>query len=567
MERLSGLAKSFINKKIISKSDAIEATKNAEKEGNTFIHQVVVSNADISSQVASFLSSLGYPLFDISSFNREKISNDLLEMNCFKDQNKCFPLVVRDGQLLLAVYDPTDYQFIKDVAFQTTYRIYIVVVEYWKLQDFFSLCASNRGTAVSSQEAIDLLSQVSGAQDSSNNNATSSVSVDVDEAPVVRFIQKVITNAISQGASDIHFEPYKEFYRVRFRRDGVLKEVATPPFAVKDSISSRIKVISRLDISEKRLPQDGRSRIVLGDSKEVDMRISILPTLHGEKIVIRILDSSNASLGIDALGYEPPQRDILLEAIHRPYGMVLVTGPTGSGKTVSLYTCLNILNTDDVNISTAEDPAEINLRGVNQVNVDNKIGLTFASALKSFLRQDPDIIMVGEIRDIETAEVAIKAAQTGHLVLSTLHTNDAPSTLTRLINIGIPTYNIASTVHLITAQRLVRKLCEFCKDIVDIPKEVLLNAGFLESELDGLQVYQPKGCDKCTGSGYKGRTGVYQVMPVSPAIEEIILKGGGTSEIAGQAKLDGINDLRRSGLLKVSRGETSLEEILSSTNA
>ncbi|CUT17447.1 MULTISPECIES: type IV-A pilus assembly ATPase PilB [Candidatus Ichthyocystis] len=565
MDGLSGLAKSFIKNGIIEQSEAVAATKKANENGNSFIEQVLSSNAVSSPRVALFLSNLlGYPLFDIGSFDKSG-SEEVFSLQCFQDQRKCYPLMVRDKKLLLAVYDPTDHQFIKDISFQTTYRVYVVVVEYKKLQVFFDNVARSSGPVVSNEEEIAMLSQVSSESSSVESGDISSASVEVDEAPIVRFIQKVITNAISQGVSDIHFEPYEQFYRVRFRIDGVLKEVATPPFAVKESISSRIKVVSRLDISEKRLPQDGRSKIRLSDSKEVDIRVSVLPTLHGEKIVIRILDSSSAMMGIEALGYEPEQKDLLLNAVQRPYGMVLVTGPTGSGKTVSLYTCLNILNKEDVNISTAEDPAEINLKGINQVNVNSKIGLTFSSALKAFLRQDPDIIMVGEIRDIDTAEVAIKAAQTGHLVLSTLHTNDAPSTLTRLINIGVPAYNIVATVHMITAQRLVRRLCK-CRKQVEIPNDVLLTAGFFESEISSLDLYAPNGCDQCDGSGYKGRTGVYQVMPISSAIESIILKGGGSSEIAAQARADGVNDLRRSGLIKVARGETSLEEILSSTN-
>jgi len=389
---------------------------------------------------------------------------------------------------------------------------------------------------------------------------------DVDDAPVVKFIQKMLLDAINDGASDIHFEPYEKLYRIRFRVDGILREIATPPPAIKEKIASRIKVISRLNIAEKRVPQDGRMRLILSKNRAIDFRVSTLPTLQGEKIVLRILDPTSATLGIEALGYEPEQKAALLDAVNRPYGMVLVTGPTGSGKTVSLYTCLNILNKDGVNISTAEDPAEINLPGVNQVNIDDRAGLTFPVALKAFLRQDPDIIMVGEIRDLETAEIAIKAAQTGHMVLSTLHTNDAPQTLTRLMNMGVPTFNIASSILLITAQRLARRLCN-CKKPISVPNQALLDAGYKEEELDGSwTLYGPGGCERCKGSGYKGRVGIYQVMPVSEAMQRLIMSGANALDLTVQAKLEGVKDLRESGLLKVKQGVTSLDEVLSTTN-
>jgi type IV pilus assembly protein PilB len=396
--------------------------------------------------------------------------------------------------------------------------------------------------------------------------ASSDDAAEVDDAPVVRYLQKMLLDAINAGASDIHFEPYEKFYRIRYRTDGVLYEVAQPPLVIKDKLSSRIKVISRLDISEKRVPQDGRMKLQLSKTRAIDFRVSTLPTLYGEKIVMRILDSSNAMLGIDALGYEPDQREAMMFAIGRPYGMILVTGPTGSGKTVSLYTCLNLLNKPGINISTAEDPAEINLPGINQVNVNDKAGLTFAAALRSFLRQDPDIIMVGEIRDLETGEIAIKAAQTGHLVLSTLHTNDAPTTLTRLLNMGIAPFNIASSVTLITAQSLARKLCS-CKRPIDLPNEVLLRAGFNEESLDGSwQPYAHVGCELCKNSGYKGRLGIYQVMPITDDINRIIMTNGNAIDIADQARREGVRDLRQSGLLKVKQGITSLEEIEAVTN-
>jgi type IV pilus assembly protein PilB len=403
-------------------------------------------------------------------------------------------------------------------------------------------------------------------QNSSNQQALAEDTSMVDDAPVVRFLQKVLMDAINGGASDIHFEPYEKYYRIRYRIDGELREVSKPPLEIKDTLASRIKVISKLDISEKRIPQDGRMRLVLSAQRTIDFRVSTLPTLFGEKIVMRILDPSSAKLGIDALGYDPDQKEALLAAVNRPYGMVLVTGPTGSGKTVSLYTCLNILNKAGTNISTAEDPSEINLPGVNQVNVNDKAGLTFAAALKSFLRQDPDVIMVGEIRDLETADISIKAAQTGHMVLSTLHTNDAPATLTRMMNMGIAPFNIASAVILITAQRLARRLCN-CKAETTIDEEAMFAAGFKEDDLDGSwTAYRPVGCDRCGGSGFKGRVGIYQVMPITEEIQRIILAGGNAMEIAAQAKLEGVSDLRESGLRKVKQGLTTIEEVLGCTN-
>ena len=403
-------------------------------------------------------------------------------------------------------------------------------------------------------------------QNSSNQQALAEDTSMVDDAPVVRFLQKVLMDAINGGASDIHFEPYEKYYRIRYRIDGELREVSKPPLEIKDTLASRIKVISKLDISEKRIPQDGRMRLVLSAQRTIDFRVSTLPTLFGEKIVMRILDPSSAKLGIDALGYDPDQKEALLAAVNRPYGMVLVTGPTGSGKTVSLYTCLNILNKAGTNISTAEDPSEINLPGVNQVNVNDKAGLTFAAALKSFLRQDPDVIMVGEIRVLETADISIKAAQTGHMVLSTLHTNDAPATLTRMMNMGIAPFNIASAVILITAQRLARRLCN-CKAETTIDEEAMFAAGFKEDDLDGSwTAYRPVGCDRCGGSGFKGRVGIYQVMPITEEIQRIILAGGNAMEIAAQAKLEGVSDLRESGLRKVKQGLTTIEEVLGCTN-
>jgi type IV pilus assembly protein PilB len=402
--------------------------------------------------------------------------------------------------------------------------------------------------------------------DDAQSKQEEAASVEVDDAPVVRFLQKLLLDAITEGASDLHFEPYEKFYRVRFRVDGVLREVAQPPLAIRERLVTRIKVVSKLDISEKRVPQDGRMKLALSGQRAIDFRVSTLPTLFGEKVVMRILDPSQAKMGIESLGYEPEQRESLVAAISRPYGMVLVTGPTGSGKTVSLYTCLNLLNQPGVNISTAEDPVEIQLPGINQVNINEKAGLTFANAMRAFLRQDPDIVMVGEIRDLETADIAIKAAQTGHMVMSTLHTNNAPATLARLLNMGVPAFNIVSAVNLITAQRLARRLCT-CKQPAELSREALLSAGFQESDLDGTWVtYKPVGCDRCKGTGYKGRVGIYEVMPVTAPIQDIILRGGSAPEIARQAERDGVKNLRQSGLLKARQGLTSVEEVLGCTN-
>jgi type IV pilus assembly protein PilB len=475
------------------------------------------------------------------------------------------PLHKRGNRLAIAIADPTNLRALDEIRFQTGLAVDPVIVEENKLVPLVAKLSESVEDSLKSftSEDIDLEFTDEKAQEKTDEASA----VEVDDAPVVRFIQKMMLDAINDGASDIHFEPYEKSYRIRFRTDGILREVAAPPLVIKDKIASRIKVISRLNIAEKRVPQDGRMRLVLSKSRAIDFRVSTLPTMYGEKIVLRILDPASANLGIDALGYEPEQKELLLDAINRPYGMILVTGPTGSGKTVSLYTCLNILNKAGVNIATAEDPAEIPLPGINQVNVDDKAGLTFPVALKAFLRQDPDIIMVGEIRDIETAEIAIKAAQTGHIVLSTLHTNDAPGTLTRLMNMGIPTFNLASSILLITAQRLVRRLCT-CKKLLDTPVETLLNAGFLESDLDGTwTLYGPGECERCKGSGYKGRLGLYEVMPVTEAIQRIVMANGTEHDVAAQARQEGVNDLRRSGLLKVKQGLTSLDEILGSTNA
>jgi len=469
----------------------------------------------------------------------------------------------RGNRLFIGAADPTDQEAVERIKFATQLTPEWVIVEYDKLMKQLEAQTTSATEALETLSSGDFDFDVTEEDTSAPESAE--VATDVEDAPVVRFLQKMLIDAINMRASDLHFEPYEYNYRVRFRIDGELREISQPPIAIKDKLASRIKVISRMDIAEKRVPQDGRMKLKFG-SKAIDFRVSTLPTLFGEKVVIRILDPSSAKLGIEALGYEKIEKDRLLACISRPYGMILVTGPTGSGKTVSLYTCLNILNQPGVNIATVEDPAEINLPGCNQVNVNDKAGLTFAAALKSFLRQDPDIIMVGEIRDLDTADIAIKAAQTGHLVMSTLHTNDAPTTLTRLLNMGVAPFNIASSVLLITAQRLARKLCENCKKPAEYPRESMLKAGFKAEDLDGnWKPYRAVGCSACN-NGYKGRVGIYQVMPITEAIQRIILAEGSALDIAKQAEIEGVRDLRQSGLIKVRNGATTLEEVITVTN-
>jgi len=516
-------------------------------------------------QVAEFAAEqFAVPALDLDAVDSGKLPLDLIDRD-LAIKHGVLPLSRRKGKTVVAVADPSQVELLDALRFQTGLTVEPVVVparQLWQmLNQLYQSAAS--ALAALTDEALDLVAEA--ASDAGNTPAADEA---VDDAPVVKFINKVLFDAINEGASDIHFEPYEKLYRIRFRADGMLREVARPPLALKDKITARIKIMAKLDISERRVPQDGRIKLVLNRQKAIDFRVSTLPTLWGEKVVMRILDPSSAMLGIDALGYEPDQKEALLEAIQRPYGMVLVTGPTGSGKTVSLYTCLNILNQPDVNISTAEDPVEINLPGINQVNINEKTGLTFAAALRAFLRQDPDIIMVGEIRDLETADIAVKAAQTGHLVLSTLHTNDAPSTLDRLRSMGLPPFNIASSVILITAQRLARRLCS-CKIPQEVPKPALLAAGFTEADLDGswtLYGPNPKGCDRCHGSGYKGRVGIYEVMPISDAMRELIMTNANTIDLERQARREGVRSLRQSGLLKVKQGVTSLAEVLAVTN-
>jgi len=562
---LSGLARALVQAERLKEAEAEAMLAQAAATRTSLIEQIVLAKKATFLEVARFAADkFGYPLLDLAAFDDALIQRNAIDRKLIAS-HRVVPLHKRGNRLAIAIADPTNLRALDEVRFQTGLAVDPVVVEDNKLSPLVAKLSESVEETLKSLSNDDINLEFTDEQSQDKTDEASSM--EVDDAPVVRFIQKMLLDAINEGASDIHFEPYEKSYRIRFRSDGILREVASPPLVIKDKIASRIKVISRLNIAEKRVPQDGRMRLVLSKSRSIDFRVSTLPTMYGEKIVLRILDPASASLGIDALGYEPEQKALLLEAIHRPYGMILVTGPTGSGKTVSLYTCLNILNRPGVNIATAEDPTEIPLPGINQVNVDEKAGLTFPIALKAFLRQDPDIIMVGEIRDVETAEIAIKAAQTGHMVLSTLHTNDAPATLTRLMNMGIPTFNLAASILLITAQRLVRRLCS-CKRQLDAPTETLLNAGFLESDLDGSwTLYGPGECERCKGTGYKGRVGLYEVMPVSEAIQQIIMANGSELDIASQARREGVDDLRRSGLLKVKQGLTSLDEVLGSTNA
>ena len=560
---LSGLARAMVQHGLLSEYDAETLQTQAQAANIGFVEQTLVSKRLTAAQVATFASrAFGTPLLDLAGFDTDHINKDFVDPK-IAITRRVLPLHKRGNRLFVAVSDPANLQALDEVRFKTNLVIDPVVVEDDKLGQ-----AIAKITETMEQKLQDLVSESDLEVDLESGKVPSEeANPDVDDAPIVRYIQKVLLDAISAGVSDIHFEPYEKFYRIRYRLDGVLSEVAQPPLAIKDKVASRIKVISKLDISEKRVPQDGRMKLVLSKNRAIDFRVSTLPTLYGEKLVLRILDQAGIKLGIEVLGYEPDQQQLLLDAIHRPYGMILTTGPTGSGKTVSQYTCLNILNQPGINISTAEDPAEIQLAGINQVNVNDKAGLTFATALRAFLRQDPDIIMVGEIRDLETADIAVKAAQTGHLVLSTLHTNDAPATLMRLANMGVAPFNIASSVILITAQRLARKLCTHCRREEEIPPEALLRAGFTEEDLDcSWQAYGPVGCEECRGTGYKGRLGVYEVMPISDEMRQLIMRGATALDIAALAQKEGVRNLRQSGLLKVKQGVTSLEEIEAITN-
>jgi len=563
---LSGLALRLVRDNLLSPTDAERIQAEALSKKTSFVTQLVESKKLDSNTIAKVASEdFGIPLFEINSLDLEMAPIKLVDEKIIR-RHRVLPLFKRGTRLFVAVSDPTNLQALDEIKFHTGLGTEPILVEEAKLAVIIekSLDAQDTSLAdLAGDDSLENLEIIAGEEGAEAGNTGGEEGI--NDAPVVKFVNKVLMDAINRGASDIHIEPYEKTYRVRYRQDGMLTEIANPPLAMAARIAARLKILSRLDIAERRIPQDGRMKMRISKNRAIDFRVSTLPTLWGEKIVMRILDPTSATLGVEKLGFEDFQKQLFIEAINRPYGMVLVTGPTGSGKTVTLYTGLNMLNTPDNNISTAEDPVEINLAGINQVNINEKAGLNFASALRAFLRQDPDIIMVGEIRDLETAEIAIKAAQTGHMVLSTLHTNDAPSTLTRLANMGVPPFNIASAVNLIMAQRLARRLCPHCKKPIDIPKHALLKAGFREEDLNGLVIYGAVGCDACNG-GYKGRVGIYQVMPVTPAIGEIIMRGGNQLDIQKQAEKEGVPDLRRSGLKKVKDGVTTLDEVERATN-
>ena len=550
---LTGLAHMLVAEGLIEKEKVKEAIDRAKEDDTGLIDWLVntgwIKGADaVKAQGVNF----GAPFFDASSINPDNLPKDIIDLKMMR-KHRVLPLYKRGTRLFVGVADATNLKSLEEVRFQTNCAIEAVLVEPSKLDSLVNkLIDEKESESLSDFDDADLDNIDLDAVDADEADDVGA-NTERDDAPVVKFVKKMLVDAIRKGASDLHFEPYEKKYRVRFRIDGLLHEVASPPIQLSARISARLKVLSNLDISERRVPQDGRVKLKLSKTKAIDFRVNTLPTLFGEKIVMRILDPTSAMLGVDALGFEAKQKKHFMTAINKPQGMVLVTGPTGSGKTVTLYTGVNILNDEHKNISTAEDPVEINLAGVNQVNVNIKAGLTFASALRAFLRQDPDIVLVGEIRDLETAEIAIKASQTGHLVLSTLHTNSAPETLTRLVNMG-------TTVNLVVAQRLARRLCEHCKKPSELPDEALLEEGFTQEELNDLTVYEPVGCDKCT-LGYKGRVGLFQVMPVSEETGRIIMEGGNAIDIADQAKKENIPDLRRAGLNKIKIGATSLEEV------
>nr|WP_022948277.1 type IV-A pilus assembly ATPase PilB [Methylohalobius crimeensis] len=558
--KLNGLARCLVDSGLLSEPDATRYQEEAYNQKIPLVPYLVTNKILDNLAIAATAShQLGVPLFDLDAMDMEllptkRVSDKLIQ------KHHILPLYQRGGRLYIAVSDPTNLQALDEIKFHTGLATETILVEESKLAKAidFLLEAADSSMQELLDENLENL-QIDTSEDDQGSAVTES---EVEDAPIVRFVNKILLDSIKKGASDIHFEPYEKNFRIRFRSDGMLHEITSPPTSLATRVISRIKVMSRMDIAERRVPQDGRIKMMLSRNKAIDFRVSTCPTLFGEKVVMRLLDPTSAQIGIDKLGFEPDQQELFLNAIHKPYGMILVTGPTGSGKTVTLYTGLNLLNTSDKNISTAEDPVEITVPGINQVNVRPKAGLTFASALRAFLRQDPDIIMVGEIRDLETAEIAVKAAQTGHMVLSTLHTNDAPQTLNRLAQMGIPPFNIASSVVLIMAQRLARRLCEYCKREAELPPELLLKSGFKEDELDQLNLFtaDPEGCEHCT-KGYKGRVGIYQVMPVTESINRIILENGNAMQIAEQARKEGINDLRESGLNKVREGITSIEEI------
>ena len=555
---LSGLAKQLVLAELLTDQSAQQAYQQAQRSRISLISYLVQNKLVKSRQVAEIASEhFGMALLDLNCLDKESQPKGLISEKLIR-QHHALPLWRRGNKLFVGVSDPTNQQAINDIQFSTGLNTEAILVEDDKLSDAIEKFFDNQGTGLEDMADVDLDGVDIESIDDNRQDAIAGQ--DADDAPVVRFVHKMLLDAIKSGSSDLHFEPYEKTYRVRMRTDGILREVAKPPIHLASRIAARLKVMASLDISERRRPQDGRIKMRLSKTKSIDFRVNTLPTLWGEKVVIRILDPSSAQMGIDALGYEQDQKDLYMAALKQPQGMILVTGPTGSGKTVSLYTGLNILNTVDINISTAEDPVEINMEGINQVNVNPKQGMDFAQALRSFLRQDPDVIMVGEIRDLETAEIAIKAAQTGHLVLSTLHTNSAAETLTRLHNMGIPGFNIATSISLIIAQRLARKLCSHCKKPIEIPREALLKEGFPEERIGSFTIYEPVGCDQCN-NGYKGRVGIYEVVKNTPDLQRLIMAEGNSLEIDIQMRKDGFNDLRTSGLIKGMQGITSLEEI------
>jgi type IV pilus assembly protein PilB len=555
--RFTGFIRRLVEEGVISAEDMRSALAHAKQEKTDIVAELIHQQQLSPTVIAETISvEFGEPLFDISAYDPAQILRDVIDEKLIT-KHRVLPIFKNSSILYVATSNPTNIEAIDAVRFSTKLNIETVIVEHNKLEKLIEQNFTEEST-FDFDDDFDLDIDVG----SNEPNQDEEESDKGEEAPIVKYINKLLIDAIRMGASDLHFEPYEKIYRVRYRVDGVLRQIATPPLQLATRLSSRLKVMSQMDISEKRVPQDGRIKLKLSKNKAIDFRVNSLPTLFGEKIVLRILDPSSAMLGIDALGYEPEQKELFMQALDKPQGMLLITGPTGSGKTVSLYTGLNILNREDTNISTAEDPVEINLQGINQVNVNNKVGLTFSAALKSFLRQDPDIVMVGEIRDLETAEIAIKAAQTGHMVMSTLHTNSAPETLTRLRNMGVPSFNIATSVNLVIAQRLARRLCAQCKKPADIPQQSLLEMGFTETDLQQpeFQIYEPVGCNECR-EGYKGRVGIYEVMKVTPEISRIIMEDGNALEIADASARAGFNNLRRSGLIKVMQGVTSLQEV------
>ena len=554
---LTGLARTLVRDKHLDEAAAIEAVQNANKESIP-LPNYPVRNKIVTAAVIATISSkeFGLPVFDLSVMDIELAPTNLVDEKLITKLD-AIPLFKRGNRLFVAISNPTNTQALDEFKFATGLSTDGILVQEDQLREYIEKAVSTMDGGMDEMMLDDDLEDLDISEGGEEPDAASQA--EANDAPVVKYVNKILVDGINKGASDIHFEPYEKRYRVRYRVDGILAEVASPPISIAAKLTARIKVMSRMDISERRVPQDGRIKLHLSKKRAIDFRVNTCPTLFGEKVVLRILDPSSAQLGVDALGYEPEQKALYMKALSNPYGMILVTGPTGSGKTVSLYTGLNILNVPETNISTAEDPAEINLEGINQVNVNEKVGLTFSEALKAFLRQDPDIIMVGVIRDLETASIAIKAAQTGHLVMSTLHTNDAPQTLTRLINMGVPAFNIATSVNLIIAQRLGRKLCA-CKALDELPDEVLLEEGFTEKDLkEGIKIYKAVGCDNCNG-GYKGRVGIYQVMEISEEMGRLIMGGANSLDLADQARKEGIDDLRRSALKKVMAGLLSLEE-------